>query len=447
MGIIIYWNVTKGVKNLFFLATLLFSISNYGQLPSSFEQINLLTDLENATTFKIAPDGRIFLLDRYGELIVFNPETQTTHVAGELSVFHGLEDGLLGIAFDPNFTSNNYVYLHYSPLDTVKNRVSRFLMEGDNLNLSSEVVVIEWDTQRDNYFHSGGDLGFDSQGNLYIATGDNSNHSPYGPFNENDSKQSAENTSSNTNDLRGKILRITPQSDGSYTIPTGNLFAPGTPNTLPEIYVMGARNPYRMHVDAEFDDWLFWGEVGHDSDVDGPNGEGPVGLDEMNLVKEAGNYGWPYFAGNGINDPNTVGGNDDSSQYAFLIDYAVPTYYNDPVSPKNISVWNTGLIDLPPAQPAWMDFFHQSYMAGPRYKYNPSLSDQQRLPVEFDGRFFFYDFNTSKVWSVGMDVNGDILDTEQLAPGVFPQNQDGFIDMEIGPDGYMYILAYGAGCC
>ncbi|MEO1012606.1 MAG: PKD domain-containing protein [Bacteroidota bacterium] len=437
-------------KKIAFAFTLiaLFGLSkSFGQLPDEFQTQDLITGLANATTFKFAPDGRIFILDRYGELIVYKQDTQSSVTAGELDVFHELEDGLLGIAFDPDFESNGFIYLHYSPLGVTVNRVSRFLMEGDDLNLSSEVVVLEWPTQRDNYFHAGGDMGFDSQGNLYIATGDNSNHSPFGAFNENDENQSAENTASNTNDLRGKILRITPQPDGSYTIPPGNLFAPGTPSTLPEIYVMGARNPYRIHVDAEFDDWLFWGEVGPDSDEDSMSGEGPVGLDEINLTKEAGNYGWPYFSGNGINDANTVGGNDDSAFYEYLVTYGAPPYYNDPSAPQNNSIWNTGVVDLPPAQPAWLDFFHRSYMAGPRYKFNASLTDLQRLPVEFDGRFFFYDFNFSKIWSVEMDANGDILSLDQLAPSVFPKTADGFIDMEIGPDGFMYILAYGAGCC
>ncbi|MEM9142942.1 MAG: malectin domain-containing carbohydrate-binding protein, partial [Bacteroidota bacterium] len=455
--------VMNGTKELvaMFLFTMFVGVSSINaQLPDQFQTQDLVTGLGNATTIKFAPDGRIFILDRYGELIIYKQDTQSTVVAGEISVFHELEDGLLGIAFDPDFENNGYIYLHYSPLGVTMNRVSRFLMEGDDLNLASETILIEWATQRDNYFHSGGDMGFDSQGNLYIATGDNSNHSPWGAFNESDENQSSENTASNTNDFRGKILRITPQPDGTYTIPSGNLFPVGTPNTLPEIYVMGARNPYRIHVDAEFDDWLFWGEVGPDSDEDEPAGmdvggtaangifgEGPVGLDEINLTKQAGNYGWPYFSGNGVNDPDTVGGNDDSALYEYLVTYGNPPYYNDPAAPQNNSVWNTGLVDLPAAQPAWLDFFHRSYMAGPRYKFNPSLTDLQRLPVEFDGLFFFYDFNASKIWTVEMDAVGDILSVDQLAPSVFPATQQGFIDMEIGPDGFLYILAYGAGCC
>ena len=418
------------ILSLVFLFTVLGSLQGRSQLPNDFQRVDIVTGLSNATTFKFAPDGRVFIVDRYGELLIYKPDTNVTVTAGTLSVFHELEDGFLGLAFDPNFTINNYIYIHYSPLAVVKNRVSRFTMSGDFLDLTSEVVLLEWDTQRDAYFHAAGDMDFDSQGNLYIATGDNSNHSEYGLLDENDENKSGENTSSSTNDLRGKILRITPQPNGSYTIPTGNLFPSGTANTLPEIYVMGARNPYRIFVDKENTDWLFWGEVGPDANQSST--EGPEGRDEINLVKEAGNYGWPYFAAENIPYQNT---------------YSDPPFYYDPAAPVNISQWRNGLENLPPAQPSWLDFFHRSYCSGPRYYFNSLQTDQQKLPIEFDDAYFYFDFNTSRIWAVQMDENGTIISNEQLAPSIFPSSKDGFLDMQIGPDGFMYILAYGTGCC
>ncbi|NNE76038.1 MAG: PKD domain-containing protein, partial [Pricia sp.] len=160
---------------------------------------------------------------------------------------------------------------------------------------------------------------------------------------------------------------------------------------------------------------------------------GPEGLDEINLTKASGNYGWPYFSG-ADNDP-------------YQITYTNPTYYNDPAAPVNNSVWNTGVTNLPPAEPAWLEKFHRCYLAGFRYNYDPNLTDDQRLPAEFDDMFFYYDFNRSMIWAVEMDAAGNILSDTRLAPSVFPSNADGFIDMEVGPDGKMYILAYGAGCC
>ncbi len=422
----------SSVKDISFVLTFVWGLFfAQAQLPTDFQKVELLTGLRNATTMQFAPDGRIFILDRYGEVTIYKPDSQSTVFAGNIPVFHEFEDGLLGIAFDPDFTANNHIYLHYAVQFESKNRVSRFTMNGDTIAMDSEIVMLEWNTQRALSLHSGGDMAFDSQGNLYIAIGDNTDHGDYGALSETDFVKSAEKSSSNSNDLRGKVLRITPQPDGTYSIPSGNLFPEGTPNTKPEIYVMGARNPYRIFVDKENTDWLFWGEVG--PDANSPSTLGPEGLDEMNLVKTAGNYGWPYFSG------------VDNDSY--LISYASPQYYNDPATPKNNSTWNTGLTNLPAAKPAWLEFFHKSYLAGVRYYFDDTLTDLQRLPIEFDGMFFYYDFNTSKIWAVKMDSNGDITSNEQLAPLVFPSSQDGLIDMEIGPDGHMYLLAYGTGCC
>ncbi|GJM29143.1 MAG: hypothetical protein DHS20C17_17780 [Cyclobacteriaceae bacterium] len=421
------------VKHIFWslllILNVLVSYETNAQLPDEFQRVELVSNLTNSISIEFAPDGRIFIIDRYGEILIYKPSTQSTVSAGVLNVSHTFEDGLLDLAFDPNFTSNNYVYIHYSVAGVWKNRVSRFTMNGDVLDTGSEVIVIDWDTQRNGCCHAAGDLDFDSQGNLYIAIGDNTAHSLYATLNETDSDKSSEKSSSNTNDLRGKILRIRPQSNGSYTIPGGNLF-PGGIGGLPEIYVMGARNPFKIFVDKQSTDWLFWGEVGPDANSPGP--AGPVGMDEINLTKSAGNYGWPYFSGK--NEP-------------YLNNYATPQFYYDPQAPVNISTWNTGATNLPPAKPSWLEFFHESYLAGPRYYFDPTQTSKQKLPIEFNGAFFYYDFNTSQVWAVKMDTDGTVISNDQMAPAVFPSSEDGFIDMQIGPDGHMYILEYGAGCC
>ncbi len=93
-------------RGISLIALLIFtSVTLHAQLPDDkkdkFQQVNLLTGLKNSTTMKFAPDGRIFILDRYGEIIIYKPDTQSSLSAGTLSVFHELEDGLLGIAFDP----------------------------------------------------------------------------------------------------------------------------------------------------------------------------------------------------------------------------------------------------------------------------------------------------------------------------------------------------------
>ena len=92
-------------------------------------------------------------------------------------------------------------------------------------------------------------------------------------------------------------MRIRVHNDGSYEIPAGNLFPPGTPKTRPEIYVMGNRNPYRISVDQK-NSFLYWGEVGPDAPNDSLATRGPRGYDEVNQARKAGYFGWPFFVGN-----------------------------------------------------------------------------------------------------------------------------------------------------
>jgi hypothetical protein len=147
-----------------------------------------------------------------------------------------------------------------------------------------------------NCCHTGGAVRFGPDGYLYVAVGDNSNPHEldgFAPLSTDDLARDARRTSGNTQDLRGKILRIAPSADGSYEVPAGNLFADAEQGRL-EIYVMGARNPYTYGFDAA-DGALYFGDVGPDART--YTDEGPRGYDEINRVTEAGNFGWPFFIG------------------------------------------------------------------------------------------------------------------------------------------------------
>ena len=150
----------------------------------------------------------------------------------------------------------------------------------------------------------------------------------------------AQRSSSNTNNLTGKILRIKPEDDGTYSIPDGNLFEVGTPNTKPEIYVMGNRNPFRISIDKKTN-YLYWGEVGPDSHEDS-NERGPRGYDEINQAKKPGYFGWPLF----------VGDNKAYNDYSFEDKTSGPKFNSLDVI--NNSINNTGLKKLPNAQPAFI---------------------------------------------------------------------------------------------
>ena len=213
------------------------------------------------------------------------------------------EDGLLGLAADPSFATNGFVYMYYSPAGPEpKNVLARFTMKGDSLDLASTKVMLEVPVQRDQCCHTGGSIAFDAQGQSLPLH--RRQHEPVrhrlradrraaGPHR----RGTRRNRPANTNDLRGKIIRIHPEPDGTYTIPEGNLFPKGTAKTRPEIYTMGHRNPYRISVDSRTG-FLYWGDVGPDANG-GLRRRGPRGLRRGRTRRAApGNFGWPYFVGN-----------------------------------------------------------------------------------------------------------------------------------------------------
>lgn len=268
----------------------------------------------------------------------------------------------------------------FAPFDGY-NRLSRFTLNADGtLDKASEKKVLDVSTSRGTCCHVGGDIAFDADGNLYLSTGDDTNpfaSDGYTPIDERTDRNpafDAQRSSGNTNDLRGKVLRIKVAEDGSYTIPEGNLFAPGTEKARPEIYAMGFRNPFRINVDQKTG-IVYVGDYGPDAGAASPT-RGPAGQVEFARVTKAGNFGWPYCTGD--NDP--------------FIDYDFATKVSgaafDCAAPKNNSPHNTGLTDLPPAEAAWLPYDggsvpelgsgSESPMGGPVYRYDsrPGLSGQ-----------------------------------------------------------------------
>ena len=146
----------------------------------------------------------------------------------------------------------------------------------------------------------------------------------------------ARRSAGNTNDLRGKVLRIKPKAGGGYEIPAGNLFPQGAPQTRPEIYLMGLRNPFRIAVNRETDD-LYVGDYSPDANAPDPQ-RGPDGKGKWFVARGPGNYGWPYCA-------------TDELPYQDW-DFATQTSSGpfNCAAPVNDSPYNTGLRQLPPTQ-------------------------------------------------------------------------------------------------
>ncbi|GGL04783.1 glycosyl hydrolase [Sphaerisporangium melleum] len=420
-----------------------------GTVTSRYQKVTLDGAPDQPMELDIAPDGTVYYISRSGKVNMITPGG-APRVIGTLSVYDGGEDGGIGLALDPNFATNRWIYLNYSPLNGGEvNRVSRFTVNGTTLDLSSEKKIIEVPAYRnvDEPGHTGGYLAFGPNGNLYIAPGDDTNpngSSGYAPIDERSGREhyDAQRSAANTNDLRGKILRIHPESDGTYTIPSGNLFAPGTAKTRPEIYAMGFRNAFRFSVDKKTG-WISAGDYGPDAGSANSN-RGPEGTVEWNLIKEPGNYGWPYCVGNNIpfNDfnfaTNTSGAKFNCS------------------APVNNSPNNTGLTNLPAAKSAtiWYNYHASAEfpeinccggaapMGGPFYNYDPSVNSDRKFPEYFDKTPFLYEWSRNFFKEVRLDSSGNVLKISPFVPQLAPHAP---IDMKFGPDGAMYYADWGNG--
>ena len=449
-----------------------------GTVWDSYEKVPLDTDTEAPVMLDVAPDGRVFYIEHapFGggpestaEVNVIDqsgPEPETT-VALELTVYAGQEDGLLGILLDSDFENTGWVYLFYSPpnaeIDEPHNRLSRFTVDGNTIDPESEVEIMRVPTQREECCHTGGDMHWSPDGEmLYLTTGDDTNpfdSSGYAPIDESKEEPywDAQRTAASTNDLRGKILRIIPNEDGSYDIPEDNLFAgDSSDQTKPEIYTMGNRNPYRAAVDQETGT-LYWGDYGPDAGSWDAN-RGPPGIVEFNRATEAGFYGWPYFVGPSIPYVDYDFGTGESSGPF------------DPDNPTNDSPNNTGLTDLPPSQeamiyypyswsalldsppeyaqpylpdePPWPQLTGGAPMAGPVFRSSDDHESDVGLPSSFDGKFFIMEWGAGWIKYVSFDENNNVMEIDPFLPDTEFLHP---MDMKVGPDGSLYLVEWGSG--
>ncbi|AUD02821.1 PQQ-dependent sugar dehydrogenase [Spirosoma pollinicola] len=415
-----------------------------------FTKTVLSNDLNEPMELAVAPDGRVFFVERAGKFYVYDPVQKKTRLLYDFPVkaVDKYLNGLLGMTIDPNFSKNHYLYFFYTiqDKDDTRQRIARFVINNDNtLDLASEKSIIEFHIDLEVSAHTGGSMTWDTHGNLFISTGDNTvpfESNGFAPIDERAGRHTfdAQRSAGNPNDLRGKILRIHVEPDGSYTIPDGNLFPKGNSGTRPEIYVMGCRNPYRISVDPATS-IVYWGEIGPDSGTDGP--QGPRGYDEFNQAKKAGNYGWPYF----------VGDSKAYHQYDFSTK-AVSSLF-DPAAPVNNSPNNTGAKQLPPTTKAmvWYPYNKSDEfpelgvggrcaMGGPVYHYNAALQSKTKIPAYYDKALFMYDWMRNWVFAVRLDDQQNYQSMERFMPETGDFRRP--VDMEIGPEGSFYMLEYGS---
>lgn len=387
---------------------------------------------------------RIYVAESVGNIMIFDQATGQFKKAGFLPTYDGNEFGLIGMKLDPHFEQNGFIYLHYFRKDTVRMEcISRFTMHNDSLDLSSEKNYLHFHHEN-TCCHTGGGMTFDNDGNLYIATGDNTDafftHYALTDDQPGHIFDDALRSAGNTNDYRGKILRIHPEPDGSYSIPKGNLFPKGTDSTKPEIYIMGVRNPYRLAIDPETN-YLYWGEVGPDGAKDSTRG--PMGYDEFNQAREAGNFGWPLMIGN-----------NQAYNHVYFEDNERIGEKFDTLHPVNFSRNNTGLRNLPPAHPAFIWYPYDSSkvfpsfgsggrvaIGGPVYHYDALLDSKVKFPAYFDRCWFIADWMRNWIKAVHLDAHSNRGTIDDFMPHTLFKKP---ICMQFGHDGALYLLEYGS---
>jgi glucose/arabinose dehydrogenase len=256
------------MKLITFLSVLLAalpSVSAGATIPSGFTETQVASGLSSPTAMQFAPDGRLFICEQAGRLRVVKNGTLLGTPFLSVTVSSSGERGLLGVAFDPGFATNQYVYIYYTATSpAVHNRISRFTANGDVALAGSEVVIFELDNLSTATNHNGGALAFGADGKLYAAVGENANGA---------------NAQSMTNVL-GKMLRI--NSDGS--IPTDNPFYASTSGKNRAIWALGLRNPFTFAFNPSGGE-MFINDVGQNT------------WEEINDGIAGSNYGWPDTEG------------------------------------------------------------------------------------------------------------------------------------------------------
>ena len=456
---------------------------------AEFEKVTLNDRPGEPMDLAVLPDGRVLHTTRGGRVWLHDPETGRSTIAAEIDVYVHDEEGLQGIAIAPDF-HGKWVYIYYSPpLDTPIDdpltpvnegeapffgteadwapfrgvtRLSRFRFAGNRLNLGSEQTIIEIPQDRGICCQVGGDIVFDGEGNLILSTGDDTNpfqSDGYTPIDERLGRHpafDAQRTSANTNDLRGKILRIRPRPAGGYTIPAGNLFPAGTPQTRPEIYAMGLRNPFRIEANRETNEIYV---ADHAPDNRNPNPlRGPAGHGKWFILRGPGNYGWPYCATRDLP----------------YVDYDFATGVSgapfDCAAPVNESPNNTGRLNLPAVQQpdVWYSYTLSAEFpelgsvppggigptAGPAYHFDPAKASPPAWPEYFDGVPLFYEWTRDYIKEFRLDDAGNLAEigpaVGSLLGTLGPANGDqatldNGMDLEFGPEGALYTLEYGDG--
>ncbi|MFB3081370.1 MAG: sorbosone dehydrogenase family protein, partial [Nitrosomonadaceae bacterium] len=350
-------------------------------VPQDFSLLTINSGLDgDATGFALLPDNRIFVVHQFrGQVkLIVNGVLNSEELLTVPDLQTSSEKGLLGIAVDPDFPNQPYIYLFHSH-NSSTNRVSRFTIEGELQDPTSDNLTIDVDSQltlvddmpANAGNHNGGTLRFGSDQTLYISHGDDANSSLV----------------QDLTTLNGKILRI--NRDG--TIPSDNPSFPSEPpGKRSELFCFGLRNPFRFSIDPSTDE-LFIGDVGSSS------------REEFDVSTGGENFGWPRYEGT-----------DDRQTGANLIQ-------PDPTFP----IWEYSRLPGSNSGIALVTYRQKNY---------PSDAS---FPPEYDGTYFYADFYHDWIRNIRPDGSGGWMSVD------FGNGFSSPVDGAIGADGSLYLLEYG----
>jgi plastocyanin len=511
-----------------------------GTVWTSFKRTILVNDVNGPIGLDVAPDGKVYWTEigpnpgyeSEGYIKMYDPQggpnNKTTVATIPTRADHGnSEDGVLGMSLQPGFDLNDPakrdVYVYYSPrpgtgdnwptsgasIAVGYNQISRFTLTADGTAVvpNSERVILRVPKAKISGSPSGfpggptdsgpGHVGgaglvFDSAGNLYLGVGDDvSPNAPgHGGLTPMDYRASerwdARKTSANSADLRGKVLRITPMQSipagatpgvgTTYTIPAGNMFAPGTPKTRPEIYAMGFRQPFTVHADPKNAGTVVVGEYCHDTSSNVAN-RAPAGTCEWDLIDKPQFQGWPFCMGD--NSPANTSWRWDyqnnkttGEQYDCSL-AKLPTDINwAPAGQTAAKPTFDGLDELP--GPAAQGTIWRKYpgasggqstadfgdlsaggmspITGPIYRYDAKKAKPGAFPPYYDGAWFIANRGDNggfwKEVRLTSDTNKMLRVDNWVPTSQFgAPNNSYVIPTRFGPDGALYMARWTNGCC
>lgn len=394
-----------GIGAVLFLAALIIAtatpLSAHESLPANFRSQTLLVDLNEPVAIDFLPGGEMLVAERPGVIHLarlpytkVDPTPVLTLFNIEVTEYDGGQ-GLLNLIVDPQFSANGYFYVFYTARFPARHRISRFTYNTDTGRalLTSEAIIWQ-DNVRRGQWHFGGGMAFGADGHFYFTTGDN-NAQPVNNL----------HVSQDVSSSWGKVMRVRIEADGSgpfnhryYSIPDDNPFKDDDGPNYDEIFALGLRNPFRLHIS----------DAGRGLVTDVGGNIASTAQEEVNELTLAANYGWPLCEG-----INCQAGTAGVTPPIFSYDHEYPA--------------GSG------------QFVDASITGGMIY-------NRTHFPEAYQGAYFYGDYAQNMIRYLTFDDQGQVVDDLPFLPADGSRDDvhvGEIVDIKSGPDGRLYYVDIG----